>query len=77
MSWTEYDANTEWKSKSYIMLEGNLTEGFVAYGPYESFDVAADAHEFCEGWVMEMRPPQESEHDKYVPMGRKKLQTED
>ena len=54
------------------MLEGNLTEGFVAYGPYESFDIAAHAHEFCEGWLMEMRSTKESEHDKYVPMGRKK-----
>ena len=38
----------------YIMLEGNLTEGFKVYGPYESFGEAADAHDGCEGWIMEM-----------------------
>ena len=40
----------------YVMLEGNLTEGFKAYGPYESFDDAADAHDCCEGWIMNMKP---------------------
>jgi len=44
----------------YVMLEGNLTEGFKAYGPYESFDDAADAHDGCEGWIMEAEG---KEHD--------------
>jgi hypothetical protein len=44
----------------FIMMEGNLTEGYKVYGPYESFDVAADAHEECEGWIMET----EEEHDE-------------
>jgi hypothetical protein len=44
----------------FIMMEGNLTEGYKVYGPYESFDVTADAHEGCEGWIMET----EEEHDE-------------
>lgn len=36
----------------FIFLQGNLTEGFDAFGPYKSFDEASAAHEFEEGWVM-------------------------
>tara|TARA_B110000263_G_scaffold156145_1_gene135598 strand:- start:3005 stop:3139 length:135 start_codon:yes stop_codon:yes gene_type:complete len=43
----------------FIMMEGNLTEGYKVYGPYESFDDASNAHEGCEGWIMKA----EEEHD--------------
>ena len=54
----------------YVMLEGNLTEGFKAYGPYESFDNAAAAHNCCEGWIMEIRPANKSNHDKTILVGQ-------
>jgi len=54
----------------YIMLEGNLTEGFKAYGPYESFDDAADFHSHCEGWIMEMNLAEKSNHDKTIIVGQ-------
>ena len=54
----------------YVMLEGNLTEGFKAYGPYESFDDAADAHDCCEGWIMEMNPANKPNHDKTILVGQ-------
>ena len=38
----------------YIILEGNLTEGFTAYGPYDTFGDASDAHDSSEGWIMEV-----------------------
>lgn len=35
-----------------IYLNGNLSEGFIAFGPYENFDAACDAHDFEQGWIM-------------------------
>jgi len=52
------------------MMEGNLTEGYKAYGPYESFDDAADAHACCEGWIMEMNPANKPNHDKTILVGQ-------
>jgi len=54
----------------FIMMEGNLTEGYKAYGPYESFDDAADAHACCEGWIMEMNPANKPNHDKTILVGQ-------
>ena len=39
----------------YIALVGNLTEGYTAYGWYETFAEAAEAHDFEECWIMEVR----------------------
>jgi len=40
--------------ESVIFLRGNISEGFKAFGPYESFDAAAAAHALDEGWLMEL-----------------------
>jgi hypothetical protein len=37
-----------------MFLAGNVTEGFRAFGPYSSFDEAAEIHDFEEGWIMEL-----------------------
>lgn len=38
----------------HVVLYGNLTEGFEVYGPFDSFDDAANWAEgkFLESWVM-------------------------
>jgi len=54
----------------YIMLEGNLTEGFKAYGPYDDWADASDFHSHCEGWIMEIHPAKESSHDKIILVGQ-------
>jgi len=38
-----------------IWLYGNLSEGFVAYGPYASWEDCFEAHDGDEGWGMELR----------------------
>ena len=44
----------------YIAMVGNLNEGWKAYGPYETFEEAAIAHDFSvitagtECWIMEL-----------------------
>ena len=35
-----------------IALVGNVTEGYTAYGPYESWDIASETHEFEDCWIM-------------------------
>lgn len=41
----------------FCFLAGNVSEGFTVYGPYESFDEAADTWEGVDGWVTEIRLP--------------------
>ena len=36
-----------------MVLDGNLTEGFKAYGPYSTYDDAAEAHP-GDTWIMEI-----------------------
>lgn len=43
-----------------VFIAGNLSEGYVAYGPYESMCHASEAHDLDEGWMMELRPSRES-----------------
>lgn len=43
--------------KKGVVLVGNLSDGFTAYGPYDSFDEACAAHENEESWVMTLEPP--------------------
>lgn len=38
-----------------IFLKGNLSDGFVAFGPYSDFDVCAETHNLEEGWMMELK----------------------
>jgi hypothetical protein len=38
----------------FIFLIGNLDSGYRAYGPYNSFDEACEAHDYQEGWVMHL-----------------------
>lgn len=45
---------------TFCFMQGNVSEGFTAYGPYDSVDEALEAWEGAEGWVMELRlPPRE------------------
>ncbi len=39
-------------SNQAIFMKGNLTEGYIPFGPYESRDEAADIHDCEDGWVM-------------------------
>jgi hypothetical protein len=38
----------------YIFLSGNISDGFIAYGPYLTLDEACDRHDGVEGWVMKL-----------------------
>jgi len=49
--------------KKYIIVQGNLSEGFSLYGPYETFDDAAKASEGAEVWIMSLNTPQDAEVD--------------
>ncbi len=46
------------KPAGFIFLAGNISEGHMAVGPYESFDECADECSFKEGWVMGLCPPE-------------------
>ena len=39
----------------YIALIGNISEGYVAYGPYATFGEASDKHTFEMGWIMQVK----------------------
>ena len=39
----------------FIFMAGNLSDGYVAFGPYDAFDDAADAHEWQDGWIMDVQ----------------------
>ena len=43
--------------KKVIWLGGNLSEGFRACGPYDSMDMAFDAHDGEDGWAMTLNEP--------------------
>ena len=45
----------------FIWLGGNLSDGFTAVGPYQSFDDVCEAHDCDEGWLMVLEPPKRSE----------------
>ena len=38
----------------YIIMSGNLNDGFVAYGPYDSFDEADEGSDGAEVWIMSL-----------------------
>ncbi len=40
-----------------IFMQGNLSEGFIPFGPYPSFDDAAAAHDCEDGWIMALSAP--------------------
>lgn len=39
-------------SQTFVWMQGNLSDGFHAFGPYASVDEAFAAHDGEEGWVM-------------------------
>jgi hypothetical protein len=39
----------------FIFLSGNLSDGYAAFGPYETFGEAATINEWQDGWVMELQ----------------------
>lgn len=43
------------KPEQFVALVGNLSEGFVVIGPFESFDDAAEAVTGRDSWIMTLR----------------------
>ncbi len=39
-----------------VAVVGNLSGGYMLYGPYADFEQAADAIEGLDGWVMRLHP---------------------
>jgi len=44
-----------------VFLKGNLSEGWIAYGPYQDIHQALDAHMDEEGWALTMQPAKKEE----------------
>lgn len=61
-SFNERDSES---NSQYVVLVGNLSDGFRAYGPYESFDEAAAAHTDSGSWVMTMIRPRHETANQY------------
>jgi len=43
--------------QKFIFLAGNVSEGYKAIGPFDSFDQCCEGCEGLEGWVMELHSP--------------------
>lgn len=48
------------RDEKFIFLRGNVSEGYRAIGPYESFEDCCDAHDGEDGWVMEINKNEEN-----------------
>ena len=47
----------------HVIVSGNLSEGFVVYGPYEDFEDAAAASDGAEVWIMSLGTPADAEKE--------------
>jgi len=45
----------------FVVMTGNLSDGYHAVGPYNSFDEASSAHEYEECWIMSLDAPRINE----------------
>ena len=54
-----------------IALVGNVTEGYTAYGPYESWDIASETHEFEDCWIMTLDSSKTAKETSKDPRGKK------
>ena len=45
------------KAKSYVVLTGNLSEGFDSFGPYQSIEEAFLGHDGDDCWIMVLNDP--------------------
>ena len=43
--------------EKFVLVTGNLSEGYRVFGPFDSFDAAAAADVTMGGWVMTLEPP--------------------
>lgn len=43
---------------SHVAIVGNLTQGFQVFGPYDTFDDAAETHDISDNdvWIMALEP---------------------
>jgi hypothetical protein len=41
----------------YVVLVGNLSDGYQAFGPYPDIELAFEAHGGDECWMMQMQTP--------------------
>lgn len=48
-------------NEKFVVMTGNLSDGFHAVGPYDSFDEASSAHQYEECWIMTLNPPRINE----------------
>lgn len=55
------DKMPRYSANGYIVMSGNLNEGFTAYGPYPDFEDAASACEGAEAWIMSLGTLAEAE----------------
>jgi hypothetical protein len=51
---------TEPITNGVIALVGNVSDGFTPYGPYADFDVAIEAMNGEECWIMELHADADS-----------------
>ena len=48
-----------------VVLIGNISEGYIACGPYTTMDDACAATDGIESWVMTMVPPNKIQDDRH------------
>lgn len=49
------------KESGYIFMKGNLSEGYIAFGPFEDIEDAFTEYDFEEGWIMTLHLPDNKE----------------
>ena len=57
----------------FIFLSGNLSDGFVAIGPYETWDDAVNVHGKAEDRMMELISPRKDKCSPYTSLREKEV----
>jgi hypothetical protein len=47
----------------FIWLLGNISDGYTAYGPYDTFDECCYEHDGDDGWIMQLSPVYKKEEE--------------
>jgi len=48
-------------TEKFVVIVGNFTEGYRTFGPFASFDEAADCADGCDSWITTLHPASELE----------------
>lgn len=51
----------QFKASQYVIVVGNLSDGYQVHGPYEFEDAMTQSGFFQDTWVMQLVPPENTE----------------